>query len=96
MAVVCCSVDEVSETARAMPKSITLTWPVLVIMMFAGLMSRCTMPARCEYSRAVSTESTTRHASVCESAPSETSWRRFLPSTYSMTMKGRRFGPSAV
>jgi hypothetical protein len=31
---------------RAMPKSITLTSPVLVSMMFAGLMSRCTMPLR--------------------------------------------------
>jgi hypothetical protein len=29
--------------ARAMPKSITFTAPVLVMMTFAGLMSRCTM-----------------------------------------------------
>ena len=38
-------VAEVSATARAMPKSITLTWPVGVSITFAGLMSRCTMPA---------------------------------------------------
>lgn len=33
-----------SAMARAMPKSMTLTALVLLIMMFAGLMSRCTMP----------------------------------------------------
>ena len=38
--------------ARAMPKSMTLTWPVRVSMTFAGLMSRWTMPLRCEYSSA--------------------------------------------
>ena len=38
-------VADVSATARAMPKSITLTWPFGVSITFAGLMSRCTMPA---------------------------------------------------
>ena len=41
-------VELVSATARAMPKSITLTMPVEVSMTLAGLMSRWTMPARCE------------------------------------------------
>ena len=44
-AAVCVIVEEVSETARAMPKSITLTMPVVVSMTFAGLMSRWMMPA---------------------------------------------------
>ena len=38
-------VADVSATARAMPKSITLTSPVGVSITLAGLMSRCTMPA---------------------------------------------------
>ena len=47
-----------------MPKSMTFTWPAAVIMMLPGLMSRCTTPARCEYSRAVSTPSMMRTASA--------------------------------
>jgi hypothetical protein len=39
-------VDEESATARAMPKSITFTSPEGVSITLAGLMSRCTMPAR--------------------------------------------------
>ena len=38
-------VAEVSATARAMPKSITLIWPVGVSITLAGLMSRWTIPA---------------------------------------------------
>ena len=41
-------VAEVSATARAMPKSITLTYPSRVSMTLAGLMSRWTMPAAWE------------------------------------------------
>ena len=52
IAVVSATVDDESETARAMPKSITLTWPSPVTMTLPGLMSRCTTPARCEYSSA--------------------------------------------
>jgi hypothetical protein len=52
MVVVSATVDELSDTARAMPKSMTLTWPAGVTMTLPGLMSRCTTPARCEYSRA--------------------------------------------
>ena len=39
-------VAAVSAMARAMPKSITLTWPRSVSMTLAGLMSRWTMPVR--------------------------------------------------
>ena len=38
----------VSAMARAMPKSITLTELSAPIITFAGLMSRWTMPIRCE------------------------------------------------
>lgn len=31
-------------SARAIPKSMTLTAPLFVMITFAGLMSRCTMP----------------------------------------------------
>ncbi len=45
-AAVCVIADEVSAMARAMPKSMTLTWPDGVSMTLAGLMSRWMMPER--------------------------------------------------
>jgi len=39
-------VAELSDTARAMPKSITLTAPPGVIITLPGLTSRCTIPLR--------------------------------------------------
>ena len=48
-------VELASASARAIPKSITLTSPAGVSMTFAGLMSRCTIPARWLYSSAAST-----------------------------------------
>ena len=45
-AAVCVIVADVSATARAMPKSITLTVPCGVTMTLAGLMSRWMIPAR--------------------------------------------------
>ena len=39
-------VDDVSATARAIPKSITFTVPSMVSITLAGLMSRWMMPAR--------------------------------------------------
>jgi hypothetical protein len=45
-AAVCVMVEDESATARAIPKSMTLTSPVGVSITLAGLMSRCTMPAR--------------------------------------------------
>ncbi|CAO0829159.1 hypothetical protein SMICM17S_06777 [Streptomyces microflavus] len=41
-------VDWAPCSARAMPKSITLTAPESVMITLAGLMSRCTMPCWCE------------------------------------------------
>ncbi len=78
-----------SAIARAMPKSITLTAPVGVSMTLAGLMSRCTMPARWEYSRADSTPAVISTASsIGTAAPSRRMSRTVWPSTYSMTMNG--------
>lgn len=57
-----------SATARAIPKSMTLTSPAVVIITFAGLMSRCTMPAWWEYSSAESTPSVISTASSMGSA----------------------------
>ena len=45
-AAVCVIVADASATARAIPKSITLTSPPGVSITLAGLMSRWTMPAR--------------------------------------------------
>ena len=47
-AAVCVIALEESAIARAMPKSMTLTWPDGVNMTLAGLMSRWMMPERCE------------------------------------------------
>ena len=78
-----------SATARAMPKSITLTAPVRVIITFPGLTSRCTMPLRCEKSSAAHTSATISIARRGISRPSILSTsRRVRPSTYSMTMYG--------
>ena len=86
--VVCATVAEVSVMARAMPKSMTLTWPLCVTMTLAGLMSRWTTPARCEYSSAVRMPSVMRTASSGATAPSAMMSESGRPSTYSITMKG--------
>ena len=63
------------------------TAPVEVSMMFPGLMSRCTMPARWEYSRASSTPVVISTASgIGTASPSPRSSRTVCPSTYSITM----------
>ncbi len=88
-AAVCVIVMPASPIARAMPKSMTFTWPVRVSMTLAGLMSRWTMPARWEYSSAWSTPmviSSDRSGSSLR--PECSSSRRVEPSTYSMTMYG--------
>ena len=88
-ACVCVIVAAESARARAMPKSMTLTAPVGVSMTFAGLMSRCTMPAWCEYSSADSTPAAISTASSMGTAwPSRRMSRTVWPSTYSMTMNG--------
>jgi hypothetical protein len=76
-----------SETARAMPKSITLTVPWGVIITFPGFTSRCTMPLRWLKSRAPQMSAASVMARSGESRPSRRSTSRSVsPSTYSMTM----------
>ena len=83
------TVAALSATARAMPKSITLTAPARVIMTFPGFTSRCTMPLRWEKSSAAQTSATISIARRGISRPSALSTsRRVRPSTYSMTMYG--------
>ena len=78
-----------------MPKSITFTAPARLSMMFAGLMSRCTMPCRWEKSSAAQTSATISIARRGFIGPSvRTMSRRVSPSTYSMTMYGS--GPASV
>lgn len=73
--------------ARAMPKSITFTAPVLVMMTLAGLMSRCTMPCWCEYASASSTPETMMSACSGPGASALISRSRMVrPSTSSITM----------
>lgn len=86
---VCVIVIPESPMARAMPKSMTLTWPLRVSMTLAGLMSRWTMPLRCEYSRAWRIPmviSSVRSGSSLR--PECSSSRSVEPSTYSITMYG--------
>ena len=83
------TVAEVSATARAMPKSMTLTAPLLVIMTFAGLMSRWMMPLRWLKSSALQMSATISMARRAGSRPSLRRMSRSVrPSTYSMTMNG--------
>jgi len=80
-------VDDVSATARAMPKSMTLTAPVEVIMTFAGLMSRWTMPALWLFDSASRTprlNSKARRGRM--GRPSRRMSRSVRPWTSSMTM----------
>ncbi len=78
-----------SPMARAMPKSITLTWPLRVSMTLAGLMSRWTMPLRCAYSRPWRMPMVISIARSGSSLRPECSSSRSVePSTYSITMYG--------
>ncbi|SIL56328.1 Uncharacterised protein [Mycobacteroides abscessus subsp. abscessus] len=76
-----------SETARAMPKSITFTAPVLLIMMLAGLTSRWMMPCWWLKLSAWHESAMTSMARRIGMGPSSlTMSRRVMPSTYSITM----------
>jgi hypothetical protein len=76
-----------SETARAMPKSITLTVPCGVIITLPGFTSRWTIPFRWLKSRApqMSAERAIARSGVRWPSRRRTS-RSVSPSTYSMTM----------
>ncbi len=72
-----------------MPKSMTLTWPLRVSMTLAGLMSRWTIPARWEYSRAWRMPMViSMDRSGSSLRPECSSSRSVDPSTYSITMYG--------
>ena len=80
-------VELASLTARAMPKSMTLTAPSREIMMFAGLTSRWMIPFLCEKSRAPQTSAITPSARSTSNGPSILTMSRIVsPSTSSMTM----------
>src|SRR5919107_414356 len=72
--------------ARAIPKSVSFTWPSGVTRMFEGLTSRWTIPARCAAARASAACPRSRAALSGGSGPrSATSWARLRPSTCSIT-----------
>ena len=82
---VCVTVSD--DAARAMPKSVTFTSPFLVIMMFAGLTSRWTMPCECANASAAHTSPAISAARSGSSGPSSRMTSRSVrPSMYSMTM----------
>ncbi len=86
----CVIVAAESSSARAMPKSMTLTMPCTEIMMLPGLISRWITPIRCEYSSAFNTPTITCSASRWLKAPFTLRMsRRVCPLTYSMTRYGR-------
>ncbi len=74
-------------TARAMPKSATLTWPELLIRTFPGLTSRWITPRWWAKSSAAATSAPIEAARAASSGASRSSEDRVRPSTYSMTMK---------
>ena len=76
-----------SDSARAMPKSITLTALVLLIMMLAGFTSRWMMPCWWEKFSAWQASAMTSMARVGGIGPSVcTMSRSVTPLTYSITM----------
>ncbi len=77
-----------ASVTRATPKSIT-RGPSRPSSTFAGLKSRCTMPAACTAASAVAVATASRRRSPPACRPA--SWSDG-PSTYSVTMYGR--GPS--
>ena len=77
-----------AEIARAMPKSVTFTWPSVDSSTLPGLMSRCTTPFLWAKPRAAAMS---MPMSAARAGSSEPSWRstsaRLRPATYSITMK---------
>ena len=72
--------------ARAMPKSVTLTWPSGVTIRLAGFTSRCTIPATWAAASASPVCAIrSRTASGSRSRPAISSRESGCPSTSSMT-----------
>ena len=82
------AVVRVEAGSLAMPKSMTLGWPDEAIsMMFAGLMSRWTIPFACAWWRASASFSVMRRAwRQSIGVPSEVASARVWPSRYSRAM----------
>ena len=88
-ALVCVIVVAPLASARAMPKSITLTWPVGVSITLPGLMSRWMIPCRWLNSSAAQMSATISSARRGMSRPSAVSTSLSVrPLTNSMTMYG--------
>ena len=68
----------------AIPKSSTFTYPSGRNMMFSGLMSRCTMPARCATQSALATCAAISTASLGGIGPFVIRSRRVVPSMNSV------------
>jgi hypothetical protein len=83
------AVTVTSPVAREMPKSVILTVPSSPSRTFAGLMSRCTMPAACAATSADATWAPIRAVSVGGSVPcSESTVARLFDGRYSMINHG--------
>ncbi len=89
-ALVCVIVVAPLASARAMPKSITLTWPVWVSITLPGLMSRWMIPCRWLNSSAAHMSAQISSARRGWSRPSTPRTSLSVrPLTNSMTMNGR-------
>lgn len=75
----------VAPVVDAMPKSVSAGRLYVVTRMFAGLMSRCSTPARCAVSTAPATWTPTRSASATENVSLRARCCRFGRGQYSMT-----------
>ncbi len=76
------------DTARAIPKSATFTWPRGERSTLPGFTSRWTTPLRWAKASAEATSMVMSAArSGCRGPSSRRIWERLRPSTYSMTMK---------
>ena len=70
----------------AMPKSATFVWPDVENKMFAGLISRCRMPAACAAASADSTSSRIDRTCGCGNGPRAITSASVCPDNRSMTM----------
>ncbi|MDQ0306453.1 hypothetical protein J2S46_001009 [Kitasatospora herbaricolor] len=88
---VCEAVIRLLATARAMPKSVTVSRSSPRSIRFDGLRSRCTMPRRCAASSASSAVASSPSArSALIGPPSASTSFSGRPSTSSITMKAAR------
>ena len=79
----------------ARPKSVIRATSPRASMMFAGLMSRCTIPRRCASARPSATCRATARVSSIGSGPAARRSRRLRPSMYAIAMYARPSDSSA-